>query len=172
MALIKEVNGKLPIIDESSWIADNATLTGDIVIGKECSIWFQVVIRGDCNKIRIGDSCNIQDGAIVHGTVGRSNTILHDRVSVGHKAIIHGCQIESDVLVGMGAIILDDVVVPSNTIIAAGAVVTSGTMLESGFIYAGAPARKLKPIDEKNAAIYIQGTAQAYMKYKEWYKAE
>ena len=170
MALILEVNGKTPQIDTSAWVSDNATITGDVVIAENCSVWFQVVIRGDCNKIRIGKDCNIQDGAIIHGTVGRSDTILHDRVSVGHKAIIHGCQIHSDVLVGMGAIILDDVIVPSNTIIAAGAVVTSGTKLESGFIYAGTPAKKLKPIDKLNAQIYIEGTAQAYMKYKEWYR--
>ena len=169
MALILDVDGVIPKIGKNSWVADNATLTGDVHIGEDCSIWFQVVIRGDCNKIRIGNACNIQDGAIVHGTVGRWDTILKDRVSVGHKAIIHGCQIESDVLVGMGAIILDDVLVPSNTIIAAGAVVTSGTKLESGYIYAGTPARKLKAIDEKNAQIYIKGTAQAYMKYKEYY---
>jgi len=170
MALILEVEGKSPVIDESSWLAENATITGDVHIGKQCSVWFQVVIRGDCNKIRIGDSCNIQDGTIVHGTVGRSDTILGDRVSIGHKAIIHGCRIESDVLVGMGAIILDDVLIPSNTIIAAGAVVTSGSTIEPGYIYAGTPARKLKPIDSDNARIYIEGTAKAYMKYKEWYR--
>ena len=170
MANILPVNDVLPTIDDSAWLANNATVTGDVHIGKESSIWFQVVIRGDCNKIRIGDQCNIQDGAIVHGTTGRSDTILGDRVSVGHKAIIHGCIIESDVLVGMGAIVLDDVVVPSNTIIAAGSVVTSGTKLESGYIYAGIPARKLKPIDSVNADVYIKGTAASYVGYKELYK--
>ena len=170
MALILTVEDKTPQIEASSWVAENATLTGDIIIGKECSIWFQVVIRGDCNKIRIGDHVNIQDGSVVHGTTGRGDTIIGNNVSIGHKAIIHGCKIEDNVLIGMGAIVLDDVVVPSNTIIAAGAVVTSGTILESGYIYAGTPAKPIKPLDDAKAQIYIQGTAAAYMKYKEWYK--
>ena len=170
MANILKVNNIEPTIHESAWLANNATVTGDVHIGKDCSIWFQVVIRGDCNKIRIGEGCNIQDGAVVHGTTGRSDTILGDRVSVGHKAIVHGCIIESDVLIGMGAIVLDDVVVPSNTIIAAGSVVTSGTKLEAGFIYAGIPARKLKAIDKANADHYIKGTSESYIAYKELYR--
>lgn len=170
MAHIIKVKGISPQISPSAWLAPNATVTGDVSIGEESSIWFQVVIRGDCNRIIIGKRCNIQDGSIVHGTVGRSDTILHDRVSIGHGAIIHGCIIESDVLVGMGATILDDVVIPSHTIIGAGALVTSGTQLESGFIYAGTPARKLKPIDKATAQIYIEGTSAHYVQYKEWYK--
>lgn len=170
MANIIEVNGILPQLSPSAWMADNATITGDVHIGDESSVWFNVVIRGDCNKIRIGKNCNIQDGAVVHGTVGRSDTLLGDRVSVGHNAIIHGCIIEDDVLIGMGAIVLDDVVVPSNTIIAAGALVSSGTELKPGFIYAGTPARPLKSLEPTKAQLYIQGTSAAYMKYKEWYR--
>lgn len=170
MALIKTVNGITPQISPEAWIAENATITGDVGIGKGSSIWFQVVIRGDVNKIRIGENVNIQDLSMLHGTMGRSDTIIGNSVSIGHRAIIHGCQIRDNVLIGMGATILDDVIVPSNTIIAAGAVVTSGTELESGFIYAGTPARKLKPLDADKAKWYIEGTSQAYVKYKEWYK--
>jgi len=163
------VKGITPHIDDTSWVADNATVTGDVVIGKECSIWFQTVIRGDCNKIIIGNNVNIQDGSMVHGTVGRGDTVLGDNVSVGHRAIIHGCHIEPNVLIGMGAIILDDVIIPSNTIIAAGALVTSGMKIESGYIYAGVPAKKLKAIDEVTAQIYIEGTSKHYVEYKKWY---
>ncbi|NNF20822.1 MAG: gamma carbonic anhydrase family protein [Saprospiraceae bacterium] len=170
MQQLIEVNGKYPRIDPSAWIAPNAIISGDTTIGKECSIWFGVVIRGDVNRIIIGDHVNIQDLSMVHGTYGRGDTIIGDHVSIGHRAIIHGCQIEDHVLVGMGAIILDDVKVPSNCIIAAGSVVTSGTILESGFIYAGVPAKKLKPIDPEQSQIYIEGTSKAYVKYKEWYR--
>ncbi len=164
------VNGITPKIHPTAWVADNAILTGDLEIGEHSSIWFGVVIRGDVNKIRLGKNVNIQDLTMVHGTVGRGDTILGDNVSVGHRAIIHGCQIEDNVLIGMGAIVLDDVLVPSNTIIAAGAVVTSGTKLESGYIYAGTPARKLKPLDPTKAQLYIEGTAAGYVGYKELYK--
>ena len=164
------VNGITPKIHPTAWIAETAILTGDLEIGAHSSIWFGVVIRGDVNKIRLGKNVNIQDLSMVHGTVGRGDTILGDNVSVGHRAIIHGCQIEDNVLIGMGAIVLDDVLVPSNTIIAAGAVVTSGTKLESGYIYAGTPARKLKPLDPVKAQLYIEGTAAGYVGYKELYK--
>ncbi len=170
MPKIITVNGKTPVIHPSSWVADDVVLTGDIEIGEDCSIWYGVVIRGDVNKIRIGNQVNIQDLTMVHGTNGRGDTILGDKVSVGHRAIIHGCQIEENVLIGMGAIVLDDVIVPSNTIIAAGAVVTSGTKIESGHIYAGTPARKLKPLSAKAGQIYIEGTAAAYVGYKELYR--
>ena len=164
------VNGITPKIHPTAWVAETAILTGDLEIGAHSSIWFGVVIRGDVNKIRLGKNVNIQDLSMVHGTVGRGDTILGDNVSVGHRAIIHGCKIEDNVLIGMGAIVLDDVLVPSNTIIAAGAVVTSGTKLESGYIYAGTPARKLKPLDPVKAQLYIEGTAAGYVGYKELYK--
>lgn len=172
MAQLIQVNGKTPLIHPTAWVADNAILTGDIEVGEHCSIWYGVVIRGDVNKIRLGNNVNIQDLTMVHGTNGRGDTVLGDNVSVGHRAIIHGCQIEDNVLIGMGAIVLDDVFVPSNTIIAAGAVVTSGTVLESGYIYAGTPARKLKPLDAAKAQLYIEGTAAAYKGYKEMYRSK
>lgn len=164
------INGVSPQIDPTAWVADNATVTGDVTIGQNSSVWFQVVIRGDVNKIIIGDNCNIQDISMVHGTYNRGDTILGNNVSVGHRAIIHGCQIRDNVLIGMGAIILDDVIIPSNTIIAAGALITSNMELESGFIYAGTPAKKLKPLDEEKAKYYIKGTSDHYVKYSSWYK--
>lgn len=169
MALIVEVNGVSPVIDPTAKIAENATLTGDIIIGKESSIWYNVVIRGDVNKIIIGDHVNIQDGSIVHGTAGRSDTILGDYTSVGHRAIIHGCVIKGRALVGMGAIILDDAIIHEDVIIAAGAVVTQGTVCESGWIYVGAPAKPVKKLDEGRIKYYIDGTATAYVTYSSWY---
>lgn len=171
MANIIAVNGISPTIHETAWVADNATLTGDITIGQNSSVWFQVVIRGDVNKIVIGDNCNIQDLSMVHGTYNRGDTILGNNVSVGHRAIIHGCQIEDNVLIGMGAIVLDDVIIPSNTIIAAGALITSKMKLESGFIYAGTPAKKLKALDPKKSEYYIKGTSDHYVKYSGWYRS-
>lgn len=168
--ILKTVHNLTPKIHPTAWVAENAVLTGDVEVGENCSIWFGVVIRGDVNKIRLGNNVNIQDLSMVHGTDGRGDTILGNNVSVGHRAIIHGCQIEDNVLIGMGAIVLDDVLVPSNTIIAAGAVVTSGTKLESGYIYAGTPARKLKAISPKAAQIYIEGTSAVYIDYKELYR--
>ncbi len=170
MALILEVNGIRPEIHPDVWLAENATITGDVRIGIGSSVWFQVVIRGDVNKIRIGENVNIQDLTMVHGSKGRSDTIIGNNVSIGHKAIIHGCQIKDNVLVGMGATILDDVIVPSNCIIAAGSVVLTGTKLESGYIYAGIPAKKLKPLDAAKAAHYIEGTLNSYAEYREWYR--
>lgn len=170
MAIIS-VKGLSPKFPDSTWIAENATVTGDVEFGEECSVWFQVVIRGDVNKIRFGDRVNIQDATIVHGTNGRGDTIIGNNVSIGHRAIIHGCKIEDNVLIGMGAIVLDDVVVKSNVIVAAGAVVTSGTILESGYIYGGIPAKKLKPLEAGKADFYIKGTAAAYVEYSGYYKS-
>ncbi len=164
------VNGVTPQVDPTAWVAENAVLTGDIVVGEHSSIWYGVVIRGDVNKIRIGNNSNIQDLTMVHGSNGGQDTIIGNNVSIGHRAIIHGCTIEDNVLIGMGAIVLDNVTVPSNTIIAAGAVVTSGTILEKGYIYAGIPARKMKVLDENKANRYIAGTSAAYIKNKELYR--
>lgn len=170
MALILPYKGKSPKIDSSAWVAQNATITGDVIVGKNSSIWFQVVIRGDVNRIIIGDNCNIQDLTMVHGTYDRGDTILGNNVSVGHSAVIHGCQIQDNVLIGMGAVILDDVIIPSNTIIAAKSLVTSNMNLESGYIYAGIPAKKLRPLDEETTRRYIQGTAEHYIEYAKAYK--
>ena len=170
MASLIEVKGVRPKIHPDAWLAENVIISGDVEVGAGSSIWYGVVIRGDVNKIQLGQNVNIQDLTMVHGTKGRGDTIIGDNVSIGHRAIIHGCQIESNVLVGMGAIILDDVIIPSNTIIAAGALITSGMQLEPGNIYAGTPAKILKPITHEHAQLYIEGTAAAYKQYREWYR--
>lgn len=170
MALIKSLGTKSPKIHKSCYLAENATIIGDVIIGSGCSIWFQAVIRGDVNTIIIGNEVNIQDGAIVHGTYEISATSIGNCVSIGHGAIIHGCTIHDNVLIGMGAILMDDVIIESNVIVAAGAVVPPRKHLKSGFVYAGNPAKKLKPISEEQAQFFITRTAQAYKKYSDWYK--
>ena len=140
MALIKTVQGKTPQIPEDCYVAENATIVGDVTLGKECSIWFNAVIRGDVHYIKIGNKVNIQDGAVIHATYQKSPTTIGNNVSIGHNAMVHGCTIHDNVLVGMGSIIMDDCVVESNSIIAAGAVVTKNTHIKSGSIYAGVPA--------------------------------
>ena len=146
MKIIKPVRGKYPKISEDCFIADNATIVGEVTIGKQCSIWFNSVVRGDVHYIKIGNKVNIQDGAIIHATYQKSPTNIGNNVSIGHNAIVHGCTIHDNVLVGMGSIIMDDCVIESNSIIAAGAVVTKNTRVEAGSIYAGVPAKKVKDI--------------------------
>lgn len=163
------VNGTTPKVDDTCWIAANATIIGDVEIGKESSIWFQSVIRGDVNKIRIGNRVNIQDAAIVHGSTGKQDTLIGDNVSVGHRAIIHGCTIHNNVLIGMGAIILDGAIVESNVIVGAGAVVTVGARLESGYLYAGVPAKKIKPLEEGKHDFIIAATAAGYVQNRKLY---
>jgi len=170
MALIKEVNGILPVIHKTAWIAENATVTGNVTIGEESGIWFQTVIRGDCNRIVIGDYVNIQDQSMVHGTTGRGDTIIGNYVSIGHRAIIHGCKIQDHVLVGMGAIVLDDTIIESKVIVAAGALVTSNQVLKTGWLYAGIPAKPIKEITPEMYRSYIERTAASYVKYKEQYR--
>jgi len=172
MALIKKVRGLEPRIGKDCFLAENATIVGDVEIGNNCSIWFQAVLRGDVNSIRIGNSVNIQDGAVVHCTYEQSETIIGDRVSVGHKAIIHGCEIKEDVLVGMGAIIMDHVIVESNVLIAAGAVVLENSHLESGHIYAGVPAKKIKKISEDRFNNTIKRISENYSMYASWFKED
>lgn len=170
MALIRSVRGFTPQIGDACFLAENATIIGDVVIGNECSIWFNTVIRGDVNAIRIGNQVNIQDGAVLHCTFEKSKTILADRVSVGHNAIVHGCEVHENVLIGMGAIVMDLTVIESHVIVAAGAIVPENQVLESGFIYAGVPARKLKPLDPANADFFIRRTAENYIKYAGWFR--
>ena len=172
MALIKTVRGFEPSIGKDCFLAENATIVGDVKIGDNCSIWFQAVLRGDVNSIEIGNGVNIQDGAVVHCTYEQSKTIIGDRVSIGHKAIIHGCQIKEDVLVGMGAIIMDHAVVESNVLIAAGAVVLEKSHLESGYIYAGVPAKKVKKISEDRFNNTIKRISDNYSMYASWFKEE
>lgn len=167
MPIVKSIDGVEPIMHPSVWIAENATVTGDVTMGSDCSVWYTAVIRGDVNAIQIGSGVNIQDGAIVHGSTGGPPTVIGDRVSVGHRAIIHGCVIEPDALIGMGAIVLDRVVVQSGSIVAAGAVVTAGTIVESGTIYAGIPARKIKKIDLPTRKRYIEEISKGYISLKD-----
>jgi carbonic anhydrase/acetyltransferase-like protein (isoleucine patch superfamily) len=170
MPIIKPVNGKSPQISEDCYIAENATIVGEVMIGKQCSIWFNAVIRGDVNYIKIGDKVNIQDGAVIHATYLKSPTNIGNNVSIGHNAIVHGCTIHDNVLVGMGAIIMDDCIIESNSIIAAGAVVTKSTIVESGSIYAGVPAKKVKEISQELISGEIDRIANNYVKYSSWFK--
>ena len=169
MALIKSVNGIIPTIGENCFLADNATLTGDVVMGNNCSVWFNSVVRGDVHSIRIGNNVNIQDGAIVHCTYQKAPVEIGNNVSIAHNAIVHGCTIHDNVLVGMGAILMDGVVVESHSIIAAGAVVSKGTLIESGSVYAGVPAKKIKTVDIELLEGEINRIANSYNMYASWY---
>jgi carbonic anhydrase/acetyltransferase-like protein (isoleucine patch superfamily) len=168
MALIKTVLGKTPVWGENSWIAENATLVGDITMGKDCTVWFQAVVRGDVNSIRIGNKVNIQDGAVIHCSYQKAATTIGNNVSIGHKAIVHGCTIHDNVLVGMGAIVMDNAVIEQNSIIAAGAVVLENTIIESGSIYAGIPAKKVKTLSLEQAEQLIVRIANNYIMYADW----
>ncbi|SDO80750.1 gamma carbonic anhydrase family protein [Desulforhopalus singaporensis] len=168
--IIKELNGVVPQIGKDCFLAENSVLVGDVVIGDYCSIWYNAVLRGDVNYIRLGNKVNIQDGAVVHCTYKKYPANLGNNVSVGHNAIVHGCTIKDNVLIGMGSIVMDDCVVESNTIIAAGAVVTQGTVVEGGSIYAGVPAKKVKVISEELISGEIERIANNYLIYSGWYK--
>ena len=168
--LIRTLNGHTPKFGKDCFLAETAVIIGDVVMRDQCSIWYNAVIRGDVHYIRIGNKVNIQDGAVVHCTYQKSPTTIGNNVSIGHNAIVHGCTIHDNVLVGMGAIVMDDCVVESNTIIAAGAVVTEGTRVEAGTIYAGVPARKLKDISQELISGEIERIANNYIKYSGWYK--
>jgi carbonic anhydrase/acetyltransferase-like protein (isoleucine patch superfamily) len=165
MPIIKPVRGKHPQIPKDCYIAENATIVGDVVMGKECSVWFNAVIRGDVHYIKMGDKVNVQDGAVIHATYQKSPTTIGNNVSIGHNALVHGCTIHDNVLVGMGSIIMDDCIVESNSIIAAGAVVTKNTHIESGSIYAGVPAKKVKDISKELISGEIDRIANNYVKY-------
>ena len=169
MALIKSVNGKSPQIGEDVYLAENATVVGDVVMGIQCSVWFNAVIRGDVHYIRIGNKVNIQDGAVIHCTYQKYPTEIGDNVSIGHNALVHGCEVMNNVLIGMGAIVMDGVRVHSNSIIAAGAVVLEGTIVESGCIYAGVPAKKVKELSQEQTAVLIEGIADNYVMYSSWF---
>lgn len=168
--VIKEVNGKYPVIPEDCFVAENATIVGDVILGSECSVWFNAVLRGDVNSIRIGNKVNIQDGAVIHCTYQKHPTVIGDNVSIGHNAIVHGCEVKDNVLIGMGAIVMDNCIIESNTIIAAGAVVTQNTIVESGTIYAGVPAKKVKDIDASDFAGEIRRISGNYVMYASWFK--
>jgi len=170
MPFLFAINGKNPSWGKNCFIAPNATLCGDIVMGDDCSVWFNAVLRGDVNSIRLGNKVNVQDGAVIHCTYLKSKTILGNNVSIGHNAIIHGCVIEDNVLVEMGAIIMDHATIGSNSIIAAGAVIPESTIVEPGSIYAGVPAKKIKEISEQLIKGEIERIANNYLMYAGWYK--
>jgi len=168
--IIKEVNGKYPNIPSDCFVAENATIVGDVTLGESCSVWFNAVVRGDVNSITVGNKVNIQDGAIIHCTYLKHPTIIGNNVSIGHNAIVHGCEVKDNVLIGMGAIVMDGCVIESNAIIAAGSVVTQNTVVESGTIYAGIPAKKVKDIDESNFRGEIERISNNYVMYSSWFK--
>ena len=167
MAVIKKVKGVAPIIAQDCWLADNATVIGDVRIKAGSSIWFNAVIRGDVCSISIGENCNIQDGAVIHGTLNLSKTVLGDNISIGHNAIIHGCTIEDSVLVGMGAIVMDNAVIKKGAMVAAGAVVLANTIIEENCLYAGTPAKKIKEVGPQLRQV-IDKTPDHYKMYASW----
>jgi len=168
-AIILPVLDKYPSWGENCFIAPNATIVGDVTMGTNCSVWFNAVVRGDVNTITIGNDSNIQDGAVIHATYQKAATSIGNRVSVGHNAIVHGCTLKDHVLVGMGAIVMDNVVVESYCIIAAGSVVLENTLCESGYIYAGTPAKKIKPITEEQRAL-LNKLPDNYIMYSDWFR--
>ncbi len=171
MPVILPVNGISPQMGNDCFIAPNATIVGDVVMGDQCSVWFNAVIRGDVNSIRLGNKVNVQDGAVIHCTFERSKTIIGNNVSIGHNAIVHGCVIYNNVLIGMGAIVMDNAQVGTNSIIAAGAVVLENTVIEPGSIYAGVPAKKVKDISQELINGEINRIAENYLKYSNWFKS-
>lgn len=169
MAFILPVKGIAPLFGIDCFIAPNATIVGDVEMGNECSVWFNAVIRGDVNFIKMGNKVNVQDGAVIHCTYQKNSTTIGNNVSIGHNAIVHGCTIHDDVLIGMGAIVMDRCVVHSNCIIAAGAVVLEGTIVEEGSIYAGVPAKKVKSISSDKISGEINRIADNYLTYSSWF---
>ncbi len=170
MALIKSVRGITPKFGNKIFLADNATIVGDVVVGNECSFWFNSVIRGDVNSIKIGNKVNIQDGAVLHCLYEKSTIKIGNNVSIGHNVIIHGATIKDNVLIGMGAIVMDHAIIGENSIIAAGALVLNGTIVEPGSIYGGVPAKRIKSIEQKQTKEMIEKIANNYLMYAEWYK--
>ncbi len=170
MPVLLPVKGVYPTIGQNCYIAPNATIVGDVTMGEHCSIWFNAVVRGDVNSIRIGNKVNIQDGAVIHCTYQKTKTVIGDNVSIGHNAIVHGCRVQDNVLIGMGAIIMDNAEIGSHAIIAAGAVVLEGVKVEAGSIYAGVPAKKIKDVPADLISGEINRIANNYLMYSGWFK--
>ncbi len=170
MALILPVKGVSPRFGDNCYLAENATVVGDVEMGNDCSVWFTAVVRGDVHYIKMGNKVNVQDGAVIHCTYQKCPTNIGNNVSIGHRALVHGCTIHDNVLIGMGAIVMDNAVVESNVLIAAGAVVLENAHLESGFIYAGVPAKKVKPLSIEQFKNMIERIADNYVMYSSWYK--
>ncbi|WP_421828625.1 gamma carbonic anhydrase family protein [Larkinella sp.] len=169
MALIKSVRGIHPKMGDECWFADNATIVGEVVMGRNCTVWFNAVVRGDVNSITMGDYCNVQDGAVIHCTYQKFRTTIGSYVSIAHNAIVHGCTIEDQVLIGMGAIVMDGAVIGTGSIVAAGAIVTQNTVVPPGTIYAGNPARFLKAVTPELGEVFMR-TANNYVMYAKWYE--
>jgi carbonic anhydrase/acetyltransferase-like protein (isoleucine patch superfamily) len=172
MPVILPVKGVLPVMGNNCFVAPNATIVGEVIMGDDCSIWFNAVLRGDVNFIRMGNKVNVQDGAIIHCTYQKYGTTIGNNVSIGHNAIVHGCVIDDNVLVGMGAIVMDNTHIGSNSIIAAGAVVLENTIVEPGSIYAGVPAKKVKDISQELIHGEINRIANNYLMYSGWFKED
>ncbi len=169
MAFILPILGKHPVMGTNCFVAPNATIVGEVTMGNDCSIWFNAVLRGDVNFIQMGNKVNVQDGAVIHCTYQKNPTIIGNNVSIGHNALVHGCSIEDNVLIGMGAIVMDKCIVHSNSIVAAGAVVLEGTVIEAGSIYAGVPAKKVKDISQDLINGEINRIANNYIMYASWF---
>lgn len=172
MKIIKPVRGISPVIPEDCYVAENATIVGEVTLGSQCSVWFNAVVRGDVHSIMIGNKVNIQDGAVIHATYQKHPTVIGNNVSIGHNAIVHGCTLHDNVLIGMGAIVMDGCVVESNAIVAAGSVVTQNTKVESGTIYAGVPAKKVKDLNASDFAGEIERISNNYVMYSGWFKED
>jgi carbonic anhydrase/acetyltransferase-like protein (isoleucine patch superfamily) len=170
MALILPVRGILPVFGEDCFVAPNATVVGEVIMGDQCSVWFNAVVRGDVNSITIGNRTNIQDGAVIHCTYQKYKTVIGNHVSIAHNAVVHGCTLEDEVLIGMGAIVMDGAVVQQGAIIAAGAIVLQHTVVEAGSIYAGNPAKLIKKVSPEQKEMFLR-TANNYVMYKEWFKS-
>ena len=170
MAIIKELNGHTPKFGENCFLADNAVVVGEVEMGNDCSIWFSAVVRGDVHYIKMGNKVNIQDNATIHATYQKSPTTIGNNVSIGHNAIVHGCIIHDNVLVGMGAIVMDDCIIESNSLIAAGAILTKGTHVKEGELWAGIPAKKIKDVPKELKEGEIERIANNYLMYSSWYK--
>lgn len=171
MSVILSVKGKFPNFGENCFLAENCTVVGDVSLGNNCSVWFNAVIRGDVNSIKIGDNVNIQDGVVIHCTYQKAPTVVGNNVSIGHNALVHGCELKDNVLVGMGAIIMDHAIVGEYCIIAAGSVVLENTICEPGYIYAGTPARKIKLVTEEQRAM-LKRLPQNYIMYSGWFTTD
>ena len=170
MPYILPVKGVMPEIPESCFVAPNATIVGDVIMGEDCSIWFNAVVRGDVNSIRMGTKVNIQDGACIHCTYQKTKTIIGNNVSIGHNALVHGCTVADNVLIGMGAIVMDNCIIGANSIIAAGAVVLEGTQVPPGSVFAGVPAKKVKDISQELLKGEVERIANNYLMYSSWFK--
>lgn len=169
MAYIQEVRGFAPKYDEGCWFAENSTIVGEVEMGKHCTVWFNAVVRGDVNFIKIGDNTNIQDNVTIHGTFEKAGTTIGNNVSIGHNAVVHGCTIEDNVLIGIGAIVLDNAIIKSGSIIGAGSVVLAGTIVDENSVYGGIPAKKLKNMDAENREM-LGRIAGNYKMYSGWFK--